>query len=94
LWRYNREGQEGDYRYGNRTGDKYSFAVYRCSVGQVSFAAASTAPLHQPLVQNLPNGEHTLEIVSQGDGDVVIESFYVFQPPENPPQLVPPNNIK
>jgi hypothetical protein len=82
LWRYNREGQEGDYRYGNRTGDKYSFAVYRCAVGQVSFAAAGTAPLHQPLVQNLPNGEHTLEIVSQGDGDVVIESFYVFQPPE------------
>ena len=82
LWRYNRDGEEGAYRYGNRIGDKYSFAVYRCAVGQVSFAAASPISLHQPLVQNLPNGEHTLELVSLDDGDIAIESLYVFQPPE------------
>jgi len=30
-----------------------------------------------------PNGRHTLEIVSNGDGDVSIEAVYVFQPPMN-----------
>jgi hypothetical protein len=27
-------------------------------------------------------GAHELEIETQGDGEVAIESFYVFQPPE------------
>ncbi len=82
LWRFNRQENKGELTYGNRSGDKYSFNVYRSAVGQVSFSAAKLGPLHQPLVENLPNGKHTLEIVTQGDGDVAIESFYVFEPPE------------
>jgi len=82
LWRYNRQENKGEFTYGNRPGDKYTFDVYRSAVGQVSFSAPASAPLHRPLVENLPNGKHTLEVVTQGDGDVAIESFYVFQPPE------------
>ena len=48
----------------------------------MSFSAAKPGPFHRPLVENLPNGKHALEIVTQGDGDVVVESFYVFEPPE------------
>jgi hypothetical protein len=83
LWRYNRDGAEGNYRYGNRAGDNYTFEVYRCAVGTVDFApAAGRAPvLHQPLVQNLSNGVHTLELETMG-GEVAVEGFYVFQPPE------------
>jgi hypothetical protein len=33
------------------------------------------------LVQGLANGPHTVEIVSNGDGEVSVEAFYVFQPP-------------
>jgi hypothetical protein len=85
LWRYNRDGKEGQYRYGNRTGDQYTFEVYRCAVGEVSFApAGGSGPgfLHQALVQNLSNGSHELTIETLGDGEVAIESFYVYQPPE------------
>ncbi|HEX3997503.1 MAG TPA: SGNH/GDSL hydrolase family protein [Pirellulales bacterium] len=82
LWRYNRQENKGVFTYGNRAGDQYTFNVYRSAVGQVSFAATKPLPLHQPLVENLPNGKHTLELVTQGSGDVAVESFYVFQPPE------------
>jgi hypothetical protein len=85
LWRFNREGHAGAYRYGNRAGDRYTFDVRRCAVGEVSFAAlehASPGLLHRPLVQNLLNGPHELVIETLGDGEVAIESFYVFQPPE------------
>ena len=82
LWRFNRQENKGEFTYGNRAGDKYTFDVYRSAIGQVSFSAAEPGPLHRPLVENLPNGKHTLEIVTQGDGDMAIESFYVFQPPE------------
>ena len=82
LWRFNRQENQGQFTYGNRKGDKYTFDVYRCAVGRVNFSAAKLGPLHQPLVENLPNHKHTLEIVTEGDGDVAIDSFYVFQPPE------------
>lgn len=83
LWRYNRDGEEGAYRYGNRAGDKYTFEVNRCAVGEVNFAPpANRAPgfLHQPLVQNLTNNVHTFELETLG-GELQIEGFYVFQPP-------------
>jgi hypothetical protein len=82
LWRFDRQPNKDGFTYGNRTGDRYSFDVYRCAVGTVSFAAAKSGMFHTHLVQNLTNGKHTLEVFSQGDGDVMIESFYVFQPPE------------
>lgn len=77
LWRYNfRDGV-----FGNRKGDKYVFQVYRNAVGTVRFAAPEAGPFNVPLVQNLPVGTHTLEIEAQGDGEVIIDSFYVYQPP-------------
>ncbi len=83
LGRFNRQQDKDGFTYGNRAADRYSFDVNRCAVGTVSFAAGKSASLHMPLVQNLSNGRHTLEVITQGDGDVMIESFYVFQPPED-----------
>jgi hypothetical protein len=83
LWRYNRDGEEGAYRYGNRAGDKYTFEVYRSAVGEMTFAPPENrAPgsLHHPLVQNLSNSVHTLELETLG-GEVAVEGFYIFQPP-------------
>ena len=82
LWRHGRtERKDSPVVYGNGTGDTFTFEVYRCAAGTVSFRAEQQELLCQPLVQNLTNGPHTLEIVSAGDGDVSIEAVYVFQPP-------------
>jgi hypothetical protein len=50
-------------------------------VGKVGFAGSEDELFTRPLVQNLPNGRHTLEIAADGDGPVAVDSFYVFQPP-------------
>ena len=68
--------------FGNGTDDKFVFDVYRCAVGSVSFAGDKPELFSVPLVQSLPNQEHTLEMVTNGDGGVDIESFYVFSPME------------
>jgi hypothetical protein len=68
--------------YGDVQGDTFTFDVYRCARGTLSFRGAKPGPLAEPLVRSLPNGEHTLEIVAAGDGLVTIEGLYVFQPPE------------
>jgi len=82
LWRHARtERKDSSVVYGNGTGDTFAFDVYRCATGTVSFRSEQPEPLCQPLVQNLTNGPHTLEIISNGDGDVSIEALYVFQPP-------------
>ena len=67
--------------FGNGTGDTFSFDVYRCSVAEVGFRADKPGTFSQPLVQNLSNGQHTLEIVGAGDGDVTIDGLYVYEPP-------------
>jgi hypothetical protein len=86
LWRHGRverreRGEVTEVFFGNREGDRFTFDVYRCATGEVSFAADSAGSFHLPLVQNLTNGRHTLELVAQGDGPVVIEGLYVYQPP-------------
>jgi hypothetical protein len=83
LWRNGRVEKPGQaVWYGNRTGDTFTFDVYRCARGEVSFRSEKAGTLAEPLVQNLPNGPHTLELVEAGDGEVNIEGLYVFQPPE------------
>jgi len=82
LWRNGRVVKEGRTYYGTMTGDLFTFDVFRCATGKVNFQADKVTPLTQPLVQNLTNGEHTLEIIPAGDGVVDIDSLYVFQPPE------------
>ena len=85
LWRNARVEKNGRPAwYANRIGDMFTFDVTRCARGELSFRCAKPTPLAEPLVQNLPNGEHTLEIVAAGDGNVRIEGLYVFQPPEQP----------
>ena len=82
LWRHARtERKDSPVVYGNGTGDTFTFEVYRCATGTVSLRSEQPEPLCQPLVQNLPNGPHTLEIISTGDGEVSVEALYVFQPP-------------
>lgn len=77
LWRFNAVGGSTV----NRSGDKYTFDVVRCAAGTVHFSPAKDGLFYQPLAQNLPLGGHTLEVVTQGDGEVAIDSFYVYQPP-------------
>jgi hypothetical protein len=82
LWRHARsERKDRPVVYGNGTGDTFTFDVYRTAEGTIGFRSDAPEPLCQPLVQNLSNGPHTLEIVSAGDGDVSIEALYVFEPP-------------
>jgi len=82
LWRHARtERKDSPVVYGNGTGDTFTFDVYRTAEDTISFRADAAEPLCQPLVQNLTNGPHTLEIISAGDGDVVIEALYAFEPP-------------
>ena len=84
LWRHGLDERKGSPAiYGTSTGDNFTFAVDRCVLGTLSFRADRPSPLAEPVVQNLSNGEHTLELVAAGDGEVVIEGLYVYQPPEN-----------
>ena len=48
----------------------------------MSFKGDQAGPLVVPLVRNLPNQRHTLELITTGDGEVEIEGLYVFEPPE------------
>jgi hypothetical protein len=83
FWRHGREQQgKNPPHYGNLPGDKFTFDVYRAAHGQVIFRAGKPGPLAEPLVENLPNASHTVELIAAGDGDVAIDGLYVFQPLE------------
>jgi hypothetical protein len=87
LWRHGRAERKDGVVYGNGTGDTFTFDVERSAAGSVSFrsgeneASEGRESFSQPLAQNLVNGPHTLEVISNGDGRVSIEAVYVFQPP-------------
>ena len=78
LWRRSKD-RKGNFC--NRVGDTYTFEVVRCAVGEVSLEGDREAQLRHKLVQDLPKGDHVLEIVANGDGVVVVEGFDVFEPP-------------
>jgi hypothetical protein len=82
FWREGRRAKEGPEQYGNVTGETLTFDVMRGAVGELSFKADQATPMAEPLARNLRNGQHTLELVTAGDGDVEIDGFYVYQPPE------------
>ena len=67
----------------NRTGDRFTFEVYRATKGQIDFAGP-TERFRMRVAQNLPNGPHTLRLETRGDGDVRIDAFDVFEPPHKP----------
>jgi len=83
FWRQGRvERKDQPVEYGVATGDSFTFDVFRSAVGEVDFKAGQPAPMVEPLVRNLPNRQHTLELITTGDGEVTIEGLYVFEPPE------------
>jgi hypothetical protein len=83
FWRAGRIEKKGPFpEYGVAKGDTLTFDVYRSALDKLSFKADRPAPLVEPLVRNLPNGRHTVEVVATGDGEVVIEGLYVYEPPE------------
>ena len=82
LWRNNKVEKDSKTLYGMVTGDLFTFDVTRCANGTVAFQAEKAEPFSVPLVQSLTNSEHTLEIVTEGAGEVAIDGLYVFQPME------------
>jgi hypothetical protein len=50
-------------------------------VSAVSFQSEARHAFSVPLVSNLPNGPHAVELVAAGDGDVIVSGFHVAQPP-------------
>jgi hypothetical protein len=83
FWRQGRvEKKDQPVEYGVATGDTFTFDVYRCAVGELSFKADQPSSFAEPLVRNQTNRQHTLELITTGDGEVVIEGMYVFEPPE------------
>jgi hypothetical protein len=75
-----RRAQDRKGNFKNKTGDVWTFEVYRAAVGEVNFKGESGAKFREKLVQNLPNGKHVLEMVADGDGVIVVEAFDVFEP--------------
>ena len=47
----------------------------------MSFRSVAAGRFTLPLVQNLPNACHTLELVASGHGEIAIEGLYAFEPP-------------
>jgi hypothetical protein len=66
----------------NRTGDTFTFEVYRAVASDFSFRGTPEERFTVRLAQVLPNGEHTLELISTVEGDTPIDAFEIFQPPE------------
>jgi len=65
----------------NRTGDRFTFEVYRCATGRVDFKGQQKERFRLHLVENLPTGPHTLKLVILGEGPVTVDAFDVFEPP-------------
>ncbi len=83
FWRAGRvEKKDQPVEYGVAKGDYFTFDVFRAATGELSFKGERTETFRAPLARNLPNRRHTLEILTSGDGDVVIDYLYLYQPPE------------
>lgn len=65
----------------NRTGDRFTFAVRRSVLDEISFTGAADERFVARLAQVLPNHEHTLELIPSQPGEVCIERLDVFEPP-------------
>ena len=76
VWRLARDRQGQTV---NKKGDLFTWDVYRTGVATVNFQGTQGEPFRVKLIQNLPNAEHTLELVNTG-GEVRIKAFDVFEP--------------
>lgn len=68
--------------YGVANKDSFTFDVMRASVGELNFAADKPTQMVEPIVRNLPNRQHTIELTTADAGEILIEALYVYQPPE------------
>ena len=68
----------------NRRGDRFTFEVKRAVVDRVSFRGEDGKALVIRLAQQLPNRQHTLELVPISGKEARLEAFEVFQPPLRP----------
>lgn len=85
LWRHNRDALPGGkFVYGNRAGDTFGFHVERTAVADVRFHAESRREFFVLLARNLSAGSHTVEIVASGDGEAIVDGFYIAEPPLHP----------
>ena len=64
----------------NKTGDAYTFNVYRTCKPRVDFHGKSRE-FRVSLFQNLPNQTHVLELITVGNGKVAVKFFDIFEPP-------------
>lgn len=65
----------------NRAGDQFTFQIERSSRGEVDFAG-DDGKFRVRLIDDLPNGRHTLRLQAAGPGTITVDAFDVFQPPE------------
>ncbi len=65
----------------NRTGDRFTFEVIRCVVGEIDFAAEQPRRFRLRVAQNLSNGPHKLRLIGGGSGPITVEALDVFEPP-------------
>lgn len=65
----------------NRKGDRFTFAVKRSVMSEVSFDGPAGESFTLRLAQMLPNREHTLELRPVKPGDAKIERLDSFRPP-------------
>lgn len=77
LWRYNRDRQGQVF---NKQGDTFSWDVYRTGVGAVDFRGEDGELFSTPLIRNLSNAPHTLELTAR-DRAIRIDAFDIFEPP-------------
>jgi len=74
VWRHPQANIKGDY---------WTFQVARSVTDTVRFTSSETTPpgtFSTKLGWNMTNDQHTLEIKTLDDSEVVIESFYIFTP--------------
>lgn len=65
----------------NRKGDRFTFAVRRSVLEEISFQGSPGQRFVIRLAQALSNREHTLELIPTHPGEALIERLDVFEPP-------------
>jgi|GEM_PF-402767 len=65
----------------NVKGDYWMFEVYHCATDVIRSNPSNGSGMYSvPLIQNLPNGNHVIELRTNNRHKVAIESLYVFKP--------------
>lgn len=68
----------------NKKGDRFTFRVERSVLGEVGLSDGEPGLTRIRVANGMPDGDHVLELVSIGKGDVKILAVETFDPPGNP----------